>query len=69
MELDTKDREISSVEQGFRQALIGAFIEFYNNTGEHSKWSDAAVMRFKGNLTNARVARALALRVIEETGQ
>lgn len=66
VELDTVEQEHSAIEQGFRQALIGAFIRLYEDTGDHSKWGDAAAVRFRSNVATARAARSLALQVIED---
>jgi hypothetical protein len=63
---ETELQEISAIEQGFRQALIGAFIGLYDNTSNQRQWSDAAIIRFRDNLANARRARMQALKVIGE---
>ena len=64
---ETEEQEISSIEQGFRQALTGAFIRFYEDTsGDQTKWGDGAVIRFRRNLASARAARSAALKVIGE---
>ena len=64
---ETEEQEISAIEQGFRQALTGAFIRFYEDTsGDHTKWGDGAVIRFRSNLACARRARSAALKVIVE---
>lgn len=63
---DTEEQEIAAVEAGFKQAIIGAFIRLYEDSGDHSKWGDAAAVRFRSNVATARAARSLALRVIED---
>ena len=63
---ETEEQEISAIEQGFKQALIGAFIGLYDNTSNQRNWSGAAVIRFRDNLANARAARIAALKVIAE---
>ena len=61
---ETEEQEISSVEQGFRHALITAFLRLYEDTGNQTKWGDAAIIRFGRDLASARAARAAALKVI-----
>jgi len=64
---ETEEQEISAIEQGFKQALIGAFNRFYEDTsGDHTKWGDGAVIRFRRNLASARAARSAAIKVIGE---
>ena len=63
---DTEEQETAAIEAGFKQAIIGAFVEFYNDSDEHTKWSDSAVVRFRKHLVNARTARAQALKVMME---
>ena len=66
MGLDTEEQETAAVEAGFKQAIVGAFIRLYEDSGDHSKWGDAAAVRFRNNVATARAARSLALRVIED---
>ena len=63
---DTEEQEFAAIEAGFKQALIGAFVQFYNDTDEHTKWSDSAVVRFRQHLANARTARSQAPKVMME---
>jgi len=64
---ETEEQEISAIEQGFKRALIEAFIVLHFATSDaQSRWNDGAVMRFSKALKSARIARALALKAIAE---
>ena len=63
---DTEEQEIAAIEAGFKQAVTGAFIRFYEDTDDHTKWGDGAVIRFRTNLLHARFARQQALKVMLE---
>ncbi len=63
---ETEEQEIAAVNVGFKQAITGAFLRLYEDSSDKTPWGDGAVIRFSSNLTCARAARALALKVIEE---
>lgn len=63
---DTEEQEIAAIEAGFKQAIIGAFIRFYEDTDDRTKWGDGATARFRANLVHARTARMQALKVMLE---
>ena len=64
---DTEEQEIAAIEAGFKQAIIGAFIRYYEDTDATTKWGDGAMVRFKTNLAHVRAAREQALKMIEES--
>ena len=63
---DTEEQEIAAIEAGFKQALIGVFIRYFQDTDHQSVWGDGAMTRFKTDLAHARIARAQALKVVTE---
>jgi len=58
--------EMEAIEEGFKQALIGAFLRYFQDTDDQTKWGDDALGRFEKNLAHARVAREIALKAIKE---
>ena len=63
---ETEEQEIAAIEAGFKQAVVAAFIRFYEDTDDHTKWGDGAVIRFRTNIVHARAARTQALKVMME---
>ena len=60
------DTEVAAIEEGFKRVLISAFLRYFEDTDDQTKWGDDAPGRFKKNLAHARVARETALKIIED---
>ena len=41
------DTEVAAIEEGFKQAVVGAFLRYFQDTDDQTKWGDDALGRFE----------------------